>query len=266
MDMSVAPPFRASLVKGMWSASGQARETVLPGVVAPDSHVEFVFHLGNTWRMQRAGHLKWAIQPRSFILAQSHGALRFDGEGDVSVIAFRVSPIVASRLLDRPLSGIWNEPIDLDDLIGADARAISEKLLRAPGPRRFAVLTDWVERRLANWGDADWNAQRLFDHVMWRAPSRRLDDIAKDVGWSTRGLRRLFANLADLSPKDVQLAGRHLEACAMLRERPDLGVTEIAGRVGFYDHAAFTHSFGERMGLTPTQFRSESHAFYERRP
>jgi AraC-like DNA-binding protein len=52
----------------------------------------------------------------------------------------------------------------------------------------------------------------------------------------------------------------------MLRERADLDVTEIAGRVGFYDHAAFTHSFRERMGLTPSQFRSETHAFYERRP
>lgn len=266
MDMPVAPPSRSSLVKGMWSASGLAQETVLPGVVAPDSHVEFVFHLGNPWRMQRAGHSKWTTQPKSFVLAQSRGALRFDGEGEVSVIAFRVSPVVASRLLGRPPSDIWNEPIDLAELIGADARDISERLLRAPESQRFALLTAWVEQRLGNWGNADWNAQRLFEHVMWRAPTRRLDEVAKDVGWSTRALRRLFANVSALSPKDVQLAGRHLDACAMLRERPDLDITEIAGRIGFYDHAAFTHSFRERMGLAPSQFRGESHAFFERRP
>ena len=266
MDMSFAQPSCASLVKGMWSASGQAHEMVLPGVVAPDSHVEFVFHLGNTWRMQRAGQQKWTKQPQAFVLAQSHGALRFDGTGEVSVIAFRVSPIVATRLLGRPPRNLWNEPIDLADLIGGDARKISEELSRAPASRRFALLSDWVERRLGNWSDADWHAQRLFDHVMWRAQTRRLEDVAKDVGWSSRALRRLFAEAADLAPKDVQLTGRHLEACAMLRERPDLDVTEIAGRVGFYDHAAFTHSFRERLGLTPSQFRSESHAFYERRP
>jgi hypothetical protein len=171
----------------MWSASGHARETVLPGVVVPDSHVEFVFHLGNTWRMQRAGHSEWTIQPKAFVLAQSHGALRFDGEGEVSVVAFRVSPIVASYPLGRPPNDIWNEPIDLGDLIGTDARKISERLLRTPGPKRFELLTKWIERRLGNWSNADWNAERLFDHVMWRAPTHHVNEVAKDVGWSTRG-------------------------------------------------------------------------------
>jgi AraC-like DNA-binding protein len=65
----------------------------------------------------------------------------------------------------------------------------------------------------------------------------------RQLGWSERGLRRTFAQAAGLSPKDVQLAGRHLDACALLREHADLDITEIAGRVGFFDHAAFTHSF-----------------------
>jgi AraC-like DNA-binding protein len=69
-----------------------------------------------------------------------------------------------------------------------------------------------------------------------------------------------------LSPKEVQLAGRHLDACALLRERPQIDITEVAGRVGFFDHAAFTHSFRRRLGMTPSQFCAESHAFYERRP
>ena len=65
MDMNVAPAARSSLVKGMWSISGAAEEAVLPGVVAPDSHVEFVFHLGQPWRMRREGETSWLDQPAS---------------------------------------------------------------------------------------------------------------------------------------------------------------------------------------------------------
>jgi AraC-like DNA-binding protein len=77
-------------------------------------------------------------------------------------------------------------------------------------------------------------------------------------------LRRILGERAGLSPKAVQLSGRMLGACALLREAPSLEITEIAGRVGFYDHAAFTHAFTSRIGLTPTQFRAEPIVLYER--
>ena len=266
MDMAFAPVGRSSLVKAMWSVSGAAEEAVLPGVVAPDSHVEFVFHLGQPWRMRREDSSRWLDQPAAFVYAQSHGALRFEGEGYVSLIAFRLSPVVAAAVLGRVPADIWNEPVALRDLIGTQADALGEQLAIEPAERRFALLEKWVERRLSNWDSNDSNTQRQFDHVMWHAPAKNLETLSRQLGWSTRGLRRVFAQCAGLSPKEVQLAGRHLEACALLRERPDLDVTEIAGRVGFYDHAAFTHSFGVRLGMTPSQFRGESHAFFERRP
>jgi AraC-like DNA-binding protein len=266
MDMAFANLGRASLVKGMWSVSGAATDAVLPGVVAPDSHVEFVFHLGQPWRMRRAGESSWLRQPKAFVYAQSHGTLRFEGEGHVSLIAFRLSPVVAASVLGRSAADIWNEPVALSDLMGAQADALGEQLSQAPPTQCFQILEQWVERRLVNWDSSDWSTHRLFDHVMWHAPAKDLESLSKQLGWSTRGLRRVFAQCAGLSPKEVQLAGRHLDACALLRERPDLDVTEIAGRTGFYDHAAFTHSFSKRLGMTPSQFRGESHAFYERRP
>jgi len=266
VDMAVAALNRRSLVKSMWSVAGDAHEAVLPGVIAPDSHVEFVFHLGNTWRMRREGQPQWSEQPRAFVYAQTHGALRFDGEGKVSVIAFRVSPIVASSILGRPLSNLWNEPVSLRDLVGADADALLVSLSRTEARERFALLHKWIESRLADWSTSDWNTQRLFDHVMWQAPWKPLESLSRQLGWSARGLRRVFAQRAGLSPKEIQLAARHLDACALLRECPELEITEIAGHVGFFDHAAFTHSFHERLGMTPTEFRNATHAFYERRP
>lgn len=266
MDMTVAPSDRTSLVKAMWALSGTAEEAVLPGVVAPDSHVEFVFHLGEPWRMRREGSPSWISQPRAFVYAQSHGALRFQGEGPVSMVAFRLNPVVAAVVLGRPPTGLWDEPVALRELVGTQADALVEHLAGIPAHGRFALLQKWIERRLGNWDSSDWNTQRLFDHVMWNIQARDLETMSKQLGWSARGLRRVFAQHAGLSPKEVQLAGRHLDACALLRERPGLAITEIAGQVGFYDHAAFTHSFSSRLGMTPSQFRSEGHAFFERRP
>ena len=70
LHMAVAPLNRMSLVKAMWSASGNADEAVLPGVIVPDSHVEFVFHLADPWRMRCANEPGWRPQPSAFVLAQ----------------------------------------------------------------------------------------------------------------------------------------------------------------------------------------------------
>lgn len=119
--MAIAPSSRKSLVKAMWSASGTGSEAVLPGVIVPDSHVEFVFHLEQTWRMRRVDQQEWGPQPSAFVFAQSHGALRFDADGATSIVAFRVTPVVASAILGRPIHDLWNEPVALREL-GARCR------------------------------------------------------------------------------------------------------------------------------------------------
>jgi AraC-like DNA-binding protein len=264
--MAIAPSSRRSLVKAMWSASGTGAEAVLPGVTVPDSHVEFVFHLEDTWRMRCVDQQEWRPQPSAFVFAQSHGALRFDADGATSIVAFRVTPVVASAILGCSIHDIWNEPVALRELVGSDADNLSERLRGCASHERFSLLERWIDRRLANWSGEHFAVQRLFNRVMWSSPAGGLATLSKQLGWSDRGLRRVITRATGLSPKDVQLAGRHLDACALLRGRPEIDITEVAGRVGFFDHAAFTHSFRERLGMTPSQFCAEGHAFYERRP
>ena len=85
----------------MWSLAGPAKEAALPGIIAPDAHVEFVFHLGEQWLAQRIGRPGWALQPAAFVYAASHGGLQLQPTGPVCLLAFRLSPVVATRILDR---------------------------------------------------------------------------------------------------------------------------------------------------------------------
>lgn len=107
----------AEVIRAVWAVHGTADEAVLPGLVAPDSHVEFVFHLGSPWRMKRLGHPEWTEHPTAFIYGQNRRCLQFAGTGKVSLVAFRVSPVVATTLLGRSMSELWDQPVPLDDLI-----------------------------------------------------------------------------------------------------------------------------------------------------
>lgn len=264
MQLRDGGPLLASVVRSMWSLAGPAEEASLPGIIAPDAHVEFVFHLGEPWLAQRIGRPGWALQPAAFVYASSHGALQFQPTGHVCLLAFRVSPVVATRILGRSLCDLWDAPAALDALIGAEAWSLIASLRSSPDEERFALLRQWIARRLRGWSAGDWNAERLFETILWRSHGGSIARVSRALGPSERSLRRVLGERAGLSPKAVQLSGRMLGACALLREAPAVEITEIASRVGFYDHAAFTHAFTSRIGLTPTQFRAEPVVFYER--
>ena len=182
--MAAADSAGSSLVSVRWSTCDR---DMLPAIVAPCSLVELSFDRGNARRMRREGHTGWQLQPPAFVYAHSRGVLRFVGEGAVTAIAFRVSPIVASSLLSRPPAEIWNEPVAFPT--------------RTPIPNH-SVLPD---------GDA----RRLFNHVLSHAPLEPLDALSNQLGWSTRGLRQLFERSAALSSRDVDLIIRHLDACSL---------------------------------------------------
>lgn len=264
MQWSDGGPLLTSVVRSMWSLAGPAEAAGLPGIIAPDAHVEFVFHLGEQWLARRIGHPGWAMQPAAFVYAASHGGLQFRPTGPVCLLAFRVSPVVATRILRRSLADLWDLPVALDALIGTEVFALIASLRRSRDEERFTLLRQWIARRLRDWGAADWNSERLFSTLLWRSHSGSIARVSRKLGPSERSLRRMLGERAGLSPKAVQLSGRMLGACALLREAPSLEITEIASRVGFYDHAAFTHAFTSRIGLTPTQFRAEPIVFYER--
>lgn len=261
--MRTLPDRYDGIVRALWGLEADGRQEALPGLIAPDGHVEFVFHASSPWRMKSVLAPGWVLQPAAFVYAQRRGCLQFDQTAQGSFVAFRVSPVVAAVILRRPLTDLWDRVIALEDLIGSEAHGIAEQLAESDTPARFRLLQSWIEKRLSDWGSDQRQLQNLFETVFWRIPARTLAELSATLGPSVRSMRRWFAASAGLSPKEIQLGGRTLLACALLREHPEVGVASVAQDTGFHDHAAFTHAFTERVGLTPSRFRAEPNVYYE---
>ena len=79
-------------------------------------------------------------------------------------------------------------------------------------------------------------------------------DLANRVGMSVRKLQRRFQATFQTTPQRYVGKLRVLEACELLAGS-NLPVTEIALKVGFYDHSAFSKKFSELMGVSPRDYR-----------
>nr|WP_269328946.1 helix-turn-helix domain-containing protein [Kineosporia babensis] len=81
-----------------------------------------------------------------------------------------------------------------------------------------------------------------------------LDDLARHAGVSVRTFSRRFAESTGHTPMRWVLRAR-IDVARELLERSDLGVEEIAGRVGLGTGANLRLHFQRILGTSPTEYR-----------
>lgn len=250
-------------IRSLWQMDVGAGHDVMPGWIAPDGQVEIVFHTGVPGALRSVGSEHWAVQPQAFVLPMRHGAVQLATSGLDCTVALRIDPVVASVLLRRPMGELWDALTPLTDLLGSEAEALVEALSRATPVARFVIIERWIERGLRDWTGSLDELKAIHTRLFWRGDGTPLNKVARDLGVTTRSLRRWTANTAGLSPKEIELMGRVLRACAVLREQPATPISSVALDAGFYDQAAFSHAFSHQVGMTPSAFRALPLVFYE---
>lgn len=78
--------------------------------------------------------------------------------------------------------------------------------------------------------------------------------VAKHAGMSVRLLQRRFQATLKTTPRDFIIKLRIHAACDLL-STSSATMTDIALRVGFYDHSVFSRQFSRLMGMPPSAYR-----------
>lgn len=81
-----------------------------------------------------------------------------------------------------------------------------------------------------------------------------IGDVAKRAGMSVRQLERRFRATFKTTPRHYIMKLRVLAACELLVSS-EHSVTDIALKVGFYDHSVFSRQFSKIVGISPSQYR-----------
>lgn len=110
-------------------------------------------------------------------------------------------------------------------------------------------------------GRADFHAT-LADAILSRLQAGALDDgtaetLARDIGVSSRHMRRILIDHFGVTPIEVAQTQRLLFAKKLLQET-ELSMTELAFASGFASLRRFNATFRERYGLAPSQLRRAS--------
>jgi AraC-like DNA-binding protein len=189
---------------------------------------------------------------RELIVVGAHPApLRFGVAADSHNVGLRLRLGRAGAVLGVSMAELPRGPVPLDDLWGASARRLAQRLHGASTTRgRHELLEQAVADRLDATASA---SDRTVDAAvrLLRLPGARVDDVARTVGLSPRELRRRFLVHVGYGPKALH---RVLRLRAFLRNVPgSASLADCAARSGYADQSHLGRECRQLAGSTPAR-------------
>lgn len=222
--------------------------------VLPAPSITLILTFGDKLRMER---MPGSGEPGgtfgSFVagLHDSPGVIAHDGHQ--AGLQVDLSPLVAGALLDVRLGELTGAVVPLDSLLGRAGDELAERLAGAPDWRaRFALLDDALGRRLAERREPTPEVAQAWRAIHRTGGSVRVDDLAREVGWSRRHLTARFRAEIGLGPKTTARLVRFARARWMLSSGRARSLTDVALACGYYDHAHLDREFHALGGAPPS--------------
>jgi AraC-like DNA-binding protein len=231
------PPHLRSHVVCFWRHSASSMPTTIR--VIPDGCVDLV------WVNDQAPHVAGPMtKPVLYAI-----------EAGTEIVAVRLRPGVAQRLLGESAKALLNQDIPLRDLWpGHRAEPWAEVITKRSETAKLAAIAEAVSARLGTEGDG-----RFDDFVMhaavWMAahPCASLDGLSGLSRLSERQIRRRFDEAIGFGPKKLQriLRLQRLLWLASQQSAPVPSLAYLSFAAGYADQSHMTREVVALTGASP---------------
>ncbi|MFC5948328.1 helix-turn-helix domain-containing protein [Pseudonocardia lutea] len=175
-------------------------------------------------------------------------------------LQLRLTWLGARTLLGTPASALAGDVVGLGELLGRRAEILVERLAEAPTwASRFALLDAALTRLAADARRPDPHPEvaRAWARLTETGGTLRIEELAREIGWSRRHLALRFRDEVGLAPKTAARVIRFERACDLLRRPARPALADAAAVCGYADQAHLARDFRELAGLTATAWLAE---------
>jgi AraC-like DNA-binding protein len=177
-----------------------------------------------------------------------------DTAGQAEVLGIHFRPGGVFPFLKLPADELQNRHVGLDDLWGARAAELRERVLAAPTPQcKVQVL----ERFLMAQAFKPLGRHPAVSFALQEFQQCDIPPVAAvtgEIGMSSRRFIQVFSEQVGLTPKLFCRVHRFQQVLQVVHHGNDVDWTEVALSCGYFDQAHFIHDFKEFSGINPTAY------------
>nr|WP_300499180.1 AraC family transcriptional regulator [uncultured Rhodococcus sp.] len=184
-------------------------------------------------------------------------------DGSQHGIQLSLTPAGARALFRLPTAALGDWMVDLSEVL-PDTRELTDRIAAEPSwEGRFEILDDILCRSLIE-PELDPTLTAAWRQLVLSGGSVRVDQVARDIGWSRRHLINRFSAEFGVTPKESDRIARFHRSHQMLRRPAAPLLADVAAQCGYYDQAHMAREWRELAGSSPTQWRrGEQFAFVQ---
>ncbi|NVB79482.1 MAG: AraC family transcriptional regulator [Kofleriaceae bacterium] len=173
--------------------------------------------------------------------------------GTLEHVGVQLRPGGIAAVLGVPAGELTDHELALDELWGADADALLDRLARTPLHERATVVGDAIAERLRRGATqgSDQRATAAVELVRGARGRLAIGALAEAIGVGERRLEQLFHRHVGLSPKALGRIARFHNAIELAYETGARSWAAVAHACGFYDQAHLVHEFRALAGAPP---------------
>ena len=239
------------VVQEYWEVKGRLspfREAVLP-----NGYVELMVNLGPAHRVfEGSGTGVWE---RSWFSGLQERSIFIESLDGTHLVSARLHPLGATQLFGFAVPDAANSIIDLEQLIGVDARDLRARLLAADSPgARFVILETLLRER---------QMQGLAVPAFVRDAATRLEQshgllrigaLHEELDVSRKHLAVSFNRYVGVSAKAYGRIQRFVWTVDRLRSSVDVEWSRIAAEAGYSDQSHLVRDFQRVGAASPTEY------------
>ncbi len=200
----------------------------------------------------------------SFVAGLDDACAVIEHEGTMRGVQVDLTPLAARMIFRESMKSLAREVVALEDLLGAEAQLLQERLLESPGWQdRFELIETLLAAKLGAAEppppDIDWAWRRLTA----TRGRLRIAQLAAELGCSRKHLAAQFREYVGLPPKLVARMLRFRHASDLLASHVDGSLAEVAALCGYYDQAHLDRDFRDFAATSPTAYRAGQVTFVQ---
>jgi AraC-like DNA-binding protein len=240
----------AGIVKEYWEVKGRLspfREALLP-----NGFVEIMFNLGPPHRVfDGSGSGLWE---RSWFSGLQERSIFIESLEGTHLVSIRLHPLTATRILGFAAPNTANSIVDLETLIGTNARELRDRLLAADSPSvRFVILEDFLRAR-SNAIDVPAFVREAVARIEFTHGSLRVADLHQELDVSRKHLAVSFTRYIGISAKAYAQIARFLWTLDQLRNSMVVEWSRLAAEAGYSDQSHLVRDFRRVGAASPTEY------------
>jgi AraC-like DNA-binding protein len=244
------PHVRGAYVSFIESATSFVRrlEVPWPGVA-------LIINFGAATRVTMPEQRDGSEEFSAFVGGLCDTYVHVESTGPSRAIQVNLTPLGAYRVLGSPMDAIANRCVALDDVLGAQARLVAERLAEAHDwEERFDLIDAFLGRRLDISREPSAAVAWAWNKLLETGGTVPVGTLATELGWSRKHLVSRFHEQIGLAPKTMARIVRFDRVVALIDSADGMAWTDIALRCGYYDQAHLIHDFNQFAGSTPGEF------------